>query len=173
MNVNACLSLMMIACLAVGCADDKKTVADGAIADGAAGDISVIDAATTDSKMPAEDAKTSDTTTVDSAAADSAAADAKSSDAQPAGKGACKLVTDCPQYVVYHKEVKTSKDCYCILCPRSDISLNTTTHDLYKTQYNQHCVPHTKWRNFPCPIPGCIAPNPIKCVKGTCQGVKP
>ncbi|MCA9521946.1 MAG: hypothetical protein KC609_13270 [Myxococcales bacterium] len=80
---------------------------------------------------------------------------------------------ECAPYVIYYKPVEKPEDCYCIFCPRNDISLNQTTHERYRQQWEYHCSDWKKWRDYPCPVASCIQPFPKACVENHCSSVSP
>jgi hypothetical protein len=74
----------------------------------------------------------------------------------------CDTDTECT-VATRSREVRSSADCYCALCPNTP--MNVSTAERYSNQYDRYC---TAFRRT-CPVARCIQPLPVVCVNHACQ----
>lgn len=72
----------------------------------------------------------------------------------------CKADSDCTASA-YYKPVRSRADCYCPLCPTHAMTVAEAKAN--RAAWNTYC------KGFgPCPVPACIKPPPVTCLRGKC-----
>lgn len=55
----------------------------------------------------------------------------------------------------------STADCYCPLCPHEAMTAEECDHNVQA--WERHCSPHVWPEGYPCPIPMCVQPPPVRC----------